>query len=95
MRIMSAGAGYRYLLDSVAVGDDQRRAGTSLTSYYTASGTPSGRWLGSGLAGLAAGTIRPGDVVTEDQLRLLVGEGRDPDTGEGVGPGLSAVPDPG
>ena len=44
MRKMSAGSGYRYLLDSVARGD----LGAGL-SYYTAAGTPPGRWLGTAM----------------------------------------------
>ncbi len=85
MRVMSAGHGYRYLTSSVAVGDGQRQSGLPLTAYYTADGTPPGRWLGSGLAGLGDGRIRPGDVVEEAQVALLLGEGRDPITGAPLG----------
>ena len=85
MRVMSAGHGYRYLTSSVAIGDGQRQSGLPLTAYYTADGTPPGRWLGSGLAGLGDGRVRPGDVVEEAQLALLLGEGRDPITGAPLG----------
>ena len=85
MRVMSAGHGYRYLTSSVAIGDGQRQSGLPLTAYYTADGTPPGRWLGSGLAGLGDGRVRPGDVVEEPQLALLLGEGRDPITGDPLG----------
>jgi conjugative relaxase-like TrwC/TraI family protein len=85
MRVMSAGHGYRYLLSSVAVADGQRRAGTPLTAYYTADGTPPGRWLGTGLTAFGEGTIRVGDVVTEEQLALLLGQGRDPVSGVALG----------
>ena len=85
MRVMSAGHGYRYLTSSVAIGDGQRQSGLPLTAYYTADGTPPGRWLGSGLAGLGDGRIRAGDVVEEAQLALLLGEGRDPITGAPLG----------
>jgi conjugative relaxase-like TrwC/TraI family protein len=84
MRVMSAGAGYRYLLDSVAVADGQRAAGRPLVDYYTEPGCPPGRWLGSGGATLAA-PLQPGGVVGEEQLALLLGEGRDPTTGDALG----------
>ncbi|NEE03842.1 MobF family relaxase [Phytoactinopolyspora halotolerans] len=85
MRVMSAGAGFAYLLKSVAAGDGDRKLGTPLTRYYAEKGTPPGRWLGSGVADLGDGRLVPGDVVGEEQLRLLLGEGRDPVTGEALG----------
>ncbi len=85
MRVMSAGAGYRYLLDSVAVGDAAREPGRGLADYYTAEGCPPGRWLGSGLPTLGSGQLRTGDVVTEEQVARLLGQGRDPLTGEPLG----------
>ena len=51
---------------------------TPLTRYYSEVGTPPGRWLGSGVEAFGAGQIRPGMQVTEEQLALLVGMGRDP-----------------
>ncbi|PMC74258.1 hypothetical protein CJ197_14440 [Brachybacterium sp. UMB0905] len=65
IRVMTAGQGYRYLLNSVVVGDGDRDAATALTRYYEQSGTPPGRWYGSGLDGLAEpiGTAaRIGDI---------------------------------
>lgn len=85
MRRMSAGSGYQYLLRSVAAGDGTRSLTTPLTRYYSEVGTPPGRWLGSGVAAFGAGQIRPGMQVTEEQLALLVGMGRDPITGEQLG----------
>ncbi len=85
MRLMSAGDGYKYLLRTVVAGDGNRSLSTPLTRYYGAEGTPPGRWLGSGLAGLGQGQIHVGDEVSEEQLRLLVGEGRDPITGDALG----------
>lgn len=85
MRVMSAGHGYRYLLTSVAIADRDRGLSTPLADYYTAQGTPPGRWLGSGVAGLSDGWISPEDVVTEEQLRLLLGEGKNPVTGLALG----------
>lgn len=85
MRRMSAGSGYQYLLRSVAAGDGQRAMSTPLTRYYSEVGTPPGRWLGSGVGAFGAGQVRPGMQVTEEQLALLVGMGRDPITGEQLG----------
>ena len=85
MRVMSAGDGCRYLLKSVAAGDGDRSLSSSLTRYYVEEGTPPGRWLGAGMRGLADGQIAAGDVVSESQLRLLVGEGRDPVSGVPLG----------
>ncbi|WP_370325523.1 MobF family relaxase [Euzebya sp.] len=82
---MSAGAGYRYLLDSVAVGDAAREPGRGLADYYSVEGCPPGRWLGSGLPALASGELRAGDVVTEEQVARLLGQGRDPLTGDPLG----------
>lgn len=85
MRRMSAGSGYHYLLRSVAAGDGHRALSTPLTRYYSEVGTPPGRWLGSGVGAFGAGQIRPGMQVSEEQLALLVGMGRDPITGEQLG----------
>ncbi|TFD63769.1 MobF family relaxase [Cryobacterium sp. Hb1] len=85
MRVMSAGDGYKYLLRTVAASDGDRSMSTPLTRYYTAEGTPPGRWLGAGLPGLGGGLIVEGDPVTEAQLQLLIGLGRDPVTGEPLG----------
>jgi conjugative relaxase-like TrwC/TraI family protein len=85
MRVMSAGHGYRYLLQSVVAADGNRPLSTPLVEYYAVAGTPPGRWLGSGLASLGGGTLTAGDVVGEEQLALLLGEGRDPLTGAALG----------
>ena len=85
MRVMSAGDGYRYLLKSVASGDGDRSLSTPLTRYYTEEGTPPGFWMGSGLGSLGGGAIAAGDQVSEAQLQLLIGMGRDPVTGEVLG----------
>lgn len=85
MRVMSAGDGYKYLLRTVAAGDGDRSLSTPLTRYYNAEGTPPGRWLGAGVAGLGGGQIMEGDQVSEAQLQLLVGMGRDPITGMPLG----------
>ncbi|MEV7130960.1 MobF family relaxase [Streptomyces sp. NPDC093260] len=58
------------------VGDGHRRAGTPLRAAQDEAGVPPGVWKGRGMAavGLAAG-----DVVSERQAELLLGEGRHPD----------------
>ncbi len=85
MRVMSAGDGYKYLLRTVAAGDGQRSLSTPLTRYYSAKGTPAGRWIGSGLPGLSSGRILEGAEVTEAQLQKLIGLGRDPVDGAPLG----------
>lgn len=85
MRVMSAGDGYKYLLRTVAASDGDRSLSTPLTRYYAEEGSPPGRWLGSGIAVLGGGRIAVGDQVSEAQLQLLVGMGRDPITGAPLG----------
>jgi conjugative relaxase-like TrwC/TraI family protein len=85
MRVMSAGDGYKYLLRTIAASDGQRSLSTPLTRYYSAKGTPPGRWLGSGLPGLGSGRILEGAEVTEAQLQNLIGLGRDPVHGAPLG----------
>ena len=87
MRVMSAGEGYRYLLSSVAAGDGHRTLTTPLIAYYTEKGCPPGYWLGTGVHGLGT-TDRPievGGAVSEENLRRLLGQGRDPITGGPLG----------
>jgi conjugative relaxase-like TrwC/TraI family protein len=93
MRRISIGGGFRYLMDSVAVGDGTAQRPESLAAYYAASGTPPGVFLGSGLAGLAGGNgVEKGSVVTEEHLFNMLGLCCDPVTGEPVGrcPNLSS-----
>ncbi|TFC07086.1 hypothetical protein E3O42_00405 [Cryobacterium adonitolivorans] len=85
MRVMSAGNGYKYLLRTVAAGDGQRSLSTPLTRYYSAKGSPPGRWMGSGLPGLGSGPVLEGVEVTEAQLQRLIGLGRDPVDGAPLG----------
>src|SRR5690606_38004775 len=85
MRVMSAGDGYKYLLRTVAAADGDRSLSTPLTRYYTEVGNPPGRWLGAGIAALGGGEVGQGAVVSEAQLQLLIGMGRDPITGEPLG----------
>lgn len=85
MRLMSAGDGYKYLLRTIAAADGDRSLSTPLTRYYAEEGMPPGNWMGSALPGLGDGRIGAGDVVSEAQLQLLIGMGRDPITGEPLG----------
>jgi conjugative relaxase-like TrwC/TraI family protein len=91
---MSAGNGYRYLLRTVAAGDGQRSLSTPLTRYYSAKGTPPGRWMGSGLPGLGSGHILEGDEVTEAQIQRLIGLGCDPVDGSPLGRAYPAYQSP-
>jgi hypothetical protein len=63
MARLSAGAGYRYLLRHTAAADAVRPGSTPLAEYYAKTGYPPGRWLGSGLAGLAAGEGMASETV--------------------------------
>ena len=96
MRVMSAGDGYKYLLRTVAAADGDRTLSTPLTRYYVEAGTPPGQWLGSGVASLGKGQLAVGDRVSEAQLQLLMGMGRDPITGDPLGlafPAYKSVPE--
>jgi conjugative relaxase-like TrwC/TraI family protein len=85
IRPMTLGAGYRYLMSSVARADEGHSA-AALTAYYAASGTPPGRFLGSGLAGLNDGAgVRVGATVSEEQLWRMLGMLQDPLTGSQLG----------
>src|SRR5665647_2923868 len=86
IRRMSLGAGYRYLMSSVARADGSGHAASALTRYYAESGTPPGRFLGRGLAGLNNGNGVPaGSAVTEEYLFRMLGMLQDPITGEPLG----------
>ncbi|MDO5740779.1 MAG: MobF family relaxase [Ornithinimicrobium sp.] len=76
---LAAGSGYTYLTGQVAQHDATERRQAGLASYYEEKGEAPGRWLGTGLAGL---DLAEGDVVTEEQMKLLFGQGRHPRSGE-------------
>jgi len=85
IRRMTLGAGFRYLMSSVAR-MDQTGPASGLTGYYVAHGTPSGRFLGAGLAGLNDGRgVEAGSEVTEEQLWRMLGMLADPVTGQPLG----------
>ncbi|MEU9158125.1 MobF family relaxase [Streptomyces sp. NPDC048417] len=58
------------------VGDGHRPAGKPLSDAQDEAGVPPGFWTGRGLAAVG---LAVGDVVTERQAELLLGEGRHPD----------------
>lgn len=71
---LHAGDGYTYLTRQVAAGDEGRSAGQELADYYTVSGNPPGRWMGTG-----ASDLNINGRVREDQMRALFGKGMHPD----------------
>lgn len=82
---LSAGNGFRYLLRDTASADVPRGQQT-LVDYYVESGNPPGRWIGSGLAGLADGRgLAPGTVVSEAAMTAVFGRAVDPVTGVALG----------
>jgi conjugative relaxase-like TrwC/TraI family protein len=86
LRRMTLGSGYRYLIESVAVGDGTPGQSSNLTRYYAESGTPPGVFLGAGLAGLDDGSgVEHGSEVTEEHLFNLLGMCADPITGKPLG----------
>jgi conjugative relaxase-like TrwC/TraI family protein len=86
IRRMSLGAGYRYLMSSVARADGSGHGASALTRYYAESGTPPGRFLGRGLAGLNNGQGVPvGSAVSEEHLFRMLGMLQDPITGQQLG----------
>ena len=86
LRRMTLGSGYRYLMESVAVGDGAPGQSSNLTRYYAESGTPPGVFLGTGLAGLDDGRgVEHGSAVTEEHLFNLLGMCADPITGKPLG----------
>ncbi|MFG2630318.1 hypothetical protein [Streptomyces sp. NPDC048473] len=70
---VAPGSGWRYCFRSVMVGGGHRPAGKLLRTAQDEAGVPPGRWTGRGLAALG---LAAGDVVTERQAELLLGEGR-------------------
>jgi len=86
IRRMTLGSGYKYLMGSVAQSDGASQHASALTRYYAESGTPPGRFIGQGLAGLCNGIgIEVGSQVTEAHLFRMLGMVQDPLTGEQLG----------
>ncbi len=93
MRRIALGAGFRYLMESVALGDGAPERSNGLTRYYASSGTPPGVFIGSGLPDLAGGAgVDKGSVVTEEHLANMLGCCCDPVTGAPLGRAPAAGP---
>ncbi|WAX55112.1 relaxase domain-containing protein [Jatrophihabitans cynanchi] len=94
IRPMKLGTGYAYLIESVARGDGAADRSSPLTRYYAETGTPPGRFLGAGLAGVNDGEgVAEGTVCSEEMLFNLLGLCADPVTGRPIGrrPGANTV----
>ncbi|HET7385088.1 MAG TPA: MobF family relaxase [Nocardioidaceae bacterium] len=83
LKKLAAGSGYEYLTRQVAVADSTELGSMPLADYYAAKGEAPGRWIGSGLIGVDG--LDYGDVVTDQQMRKLFGDGCDPVTGAELG----------
>ncbi|NEE01181.1 relaxase domain-containing protein [Phytoactinopolyspora halotolerans] len=83
---LHAGDGYTYLLRGVADGEGMPGVISPMTRYYAESGHPPGRWMGTGLVGLANGDGVPaGSMVNEQQMERLFKDGTDPVTAVALG----------
>jgi len=95
IRRLSIGAGYKYLLKSIAVGDGPEGTDKSdLVRYYSETGTPPGVFLGAGLVGLDDGHgVAIGQSVSAENLQRMLQDCADPITGEVLGktPGSKGV----
>ena len=92
IRRLSIGAGYKYLLKSIAAGDGPEGADRSdLIRYYSETGTPPGVFLGAGLVGLDNGRgVAVGQSVSAKHLQRMLQDCADPITGEMLGRAPSA-----
>src|SRR5215203_5441247 len=73
---LTAGSGYDYLTRQVAALDATEKGHLGLASYYTERGETPGVWMGSGMDGIDG--LKPGDAVTTEQMRALLGAGLHP-----------------
>ncbi|MFE5835836.1 MobF family relaxase [Arthrobacter sp. NPDC056493] len=78
---LSAQSGLKYLFKTTMM-DDLRVTPVDATNYYMKSGTPPGRWVGSGLEGISR---EAGDVVTETDAKAVFDQAAHPDTGTPLG----------
>ena len=86
LKKLAAGSGYEYLTRQVAAADSTELGSTPLADYYAAKGEAPGRWIGSGLVGVdGVDGLGYGDVVTDEQMKNLFGDGCDPVTGAALG----------
>jgi conjugative relaxase-like TrwC/TraI family protein len=82
IRRLTAGTGYKYLIESIARGDGATDQSSPLTRYYAESGTPPGRFVGGGLAALG---LDHGQEVTDEHLYRMLMEVTSPATGNQLG----------
>lgn len=75
MHKLTAGDGYTYLTRQVAGGDVPMERGQDAAAYYTAKSNPAGRWMGRGVGLLGL----EDQLVTEDHMRALYGQGMHPE----------------
>ena len=86
LRRMTLGSGYRYLMESVAVGDGAPGHSSNLTRYYADVGNPARRVLGRRPGRPRRRPRgRAGSQVTEQHLFNLLGMCADPITGQPLG----------
>ncbi|MFE4837383.1 MobF family relaxase [Arthrobacter sp. NPDC056691] len=78
---LSAQSGLKYLFKTTMM-DDLRVTPADATTYYMKSGTPPGRWIGSGVQGIGRST---GDVVTETDAKAVFDHAAHPDIGTLLG----------
>ncbi|WP_017197427.1 MobF family relaxase [Arthrobacter sp. M2012083] len=78
---LSVRSGLKYLFKSTML-DDFSPTPQDTISYYVAAGTPQGRWMGSGLSGVARTS---GDKVTESDARAIFQDAAHPDSNEQLG----------
>jgi conjugative relaxase-like TrwC/TraI family protein len=82
IRRLTAGTGYKYLIESIARGDGAADQSSPLTRYYEQSGTPPGRFAGAGLTALG---LDQGQEVTNEHLYRMLMEVTSPATGHQLG----------
>ncbi|MDQ0618082.1 MobF family relaxase [Arthrobacter globiformis] len=78
---LSAQSGLKYLFKTTMM-DDQLITPADTTSYYMKSGTPQGRWIGSGLQGINRSA---GAIVSETDAKALFDHATHPDHGTPLG----------
>ncbi|MGN5734700.1 MobF family relaxase [Arthrobacter psychrochitiniphilus] len=78
---LTAKSGVKYLLKTT-MHDDVPLTPSDATSYYMKAGTPSGRWLGIGLAGIGRESLAP---VTSDDATAVFTNADHPDTHQPLG----------
>ncbi|TDD64410.1 hypothetical protein E1262_28360 [Jiangella aurantiaca] len=78
---LHAGDGYRYLLRGIVADSDQMPGISAVTAYYTEAGNPPGRWMGSGLAGLAEASASAAAAATSPRPTSATSDERRATTG--------------